>query len=646
MIVLRIIVFYAGLLISVLIPIHVSGQFSYYNYEDTIIIKEVVISRKANITCLPGFKKEIIDTANIRDFSHGTLADLLSGKSLLFVKNYGPGGVATSSFRGIGASHTQVAWNGININSPMLGQSDLTLIPAGFIDDIQISYGGGSMELNSGGLGGIINLETSPEWKKNTLALINSGFGSYGRWNGLISFKTGNTNFQSVTKGFMQYSKNNFRYLNTHLSSEPVWQTRQNSQTRQKGFIQELYFRKKQSVLSARLWYQSASRNIPVPMIVHQMIPGEKQNDESFRTLLNYNYYRGENDYSLVMAFISDRLNYSNPTASIDSKNLASTLTVKTGLKTSIDKRTAIKLYLNEEINIINSNNYSGIKTRNILMLTGSAESYITGRIGAFLLVRGIVKDNDLLNPDFSAGVQLKILSEKDYYLKANVSRNSKMPTLNDMFWMPGGNPDLKNEYGYSTEVGWEMNGKQSSPCKFKADLTLFRNAIRDMIHWHPGEYSYWTADNIRNVNTYGLESSIRLGYTAGKLSARVETEYSYTKAYISDGFSASELANKQLLYVPVNQFTTVIRLDYKRIQSSFLTNFAGKRFITVDNSQYLPAYVVNDLNLGMKMNPGKSSIDINFIIENIFNATYQTIAWYPLPGRSYLIRLIFQITR
>ena len=44
----------------------------------------------------------------------------------------------------------------------MLGQSDLALIPAGLIDDIQINYGGASMPFNSGGIGGIINLETRP----------------------------------------------------------------------------------------------------------------------------------------------------------------------------------------------------------------------------------------------------------------------------------------------------------------------------------------------------------------------------------------------------------------------------------------------------------------------------------------------------
>ena len=110
------------------------------------------------------------------------------------------GGTATPSFRGTGAGHTQIVWNGININHPMLGQSDLSLIPAGLIDDIQIYYGGASMPLNSGGIGGIINLETRPVWKKETMISLNPGIGSFGQYTGLIKVRSGNIKFSDSYK--------------------------------------------------------------------------------------------------------------------------------------------------------------------------------------------------------------------------------------------------------------------------------------------------------------------------------------------------------------------------------------------------------------------------------------------------------------
>lgn len=37
--------------------------------------------------------------------------------------------------------------------------------------------------------------------------------------------------------------------------------------------------------------------------------------------------------------------------------------------------------------------------------------------------------------------------------VKASVSRNYRFPTLNDLYFLPGGNPDLKNEHGFSYDA-------------------------------------------------------------------------------------------------------------------------------------------------------------------------------------------------
>ncbi len=47
------------------------------------------------------------------------------------------------------------------------------------------------------------------------------------------------------------------------------------------------------------------------------------------------------------------------------------------------------------------------------------------------------------------------LLSRKgNVMLKASVSRNHKFPTLNDLYFLPGGNPDLKSEHGWSYDAG------------------------------------------------------------------------------------------------------------------------------------------------------------------------------------------------
>jgi outer membrane cobalamin receptor len=612
---------------------------------DTINIAEVIINGYRPDPGSTGYKKSSIDTTFLNYGSQNSLAEILSLHSPIFIKSYGMGGNAAPSFRGTGAGHTQLAWNDINISHPMLGQSDFALIPAALIDDVQIYYGGASMPLNNGGIGGIINIETRPVWNKETLLTLNPGIGSFGQYTGLVKVRTGTSRFQSVTKAFYQHSENDYPYVNTEISNEPVREKRANSQVSQRGFIQELYFKRVKGEISARIWYESAERNLPSSMLVQQPNLKETQSDESLRTQLKYDLSAGLNKLTFTGAWIMNNMNYSNSLAAIDSRNFAQTFILKTGFERNISNYTNLKVILNDELNYVNSNNYSGYTRRNTVSLTASAETNAGGRVGTMLLLREILDTKNFLIPDFSAAIQFRIADGKDYFLKANLSRNSKIPTMNDMYWSPGGNPDLKNEYAYIYELGFEMKQEVSEPMDLKFNLTAFRNNIHDMILWHPGAFSYWTADNIKSVITSGLESSLSMHYSSGKFNATLTSNYSFTRATTSVSETPNDASiGKQLIYVPEHQGNVSAGASYGIFYASWIFTGTGKRYLTADNSEYLPGYALNNLITGSRINVKGNIIDLNFHADNIFNVNYQTIAYYPLPGRSYSLNLIIQI--
>lgn len=627
----------------VFLSLPVFGQM--YNEIDTIRINEVLIKRNASITGMAGYIESTVDSAVLTNSSNSNLSDVLSENTNIFIKSYGMGGTSTPAFRGTLAGHTLIDWNGININSPMLGQADLSLIPAGLIDDIHIYFGGASMSLNNGGIGGTINLETKPVWTKETLISLNYGEGSFGRYTGLARLKTGNEKFQTVTKGYFQNAENNFRYLNTESGPDPVWQTRTNSQVRQRGFIQEFYVRNSNNNASARIWYQSADRNLPSSLLTPSNT-GERQFDEALRTMLNWDASRGKTDFSFTGAWMLTTLNYFNRLASIDSKNQSQTLTLKGSIERPVSEYLKLKIVLDEEAYLVKSNNYSDNKTRN----TASLSTLIDirkERFGSTILLREILDKNTLLIPDFSVGAQFRLVIEREYYLKASISRNSKIPSMNDIYWVPGGNPGLKNEYAIIYETSYEMNQRISDPLHLKYVLTVFRYNIKDMIQWHQGEFSYWTPDNIENVNSTGGETSLSLNFVKNKLNANMRAGYSFTKS-VSGG---SDIENdntkgKQLMYIPENQAKAFIRVGYKNVYSSWTANFTGKRYIYADNSKYLPGYFVNNVSTGIKFNMKETSINITFNIDNLFNINYQTIAYYPLPGRSFYVKILFQLVK
>lgn len=633
------------LYIALFFTIHLQGQISFPN--DTVFIMEVEIKGKTDGRDYKGFKATHIDSSLIGIYNQRTLADLISENSIIHLKTYGSGGLATPSFRGTGPGHTQITWNKINLNNPMVGQMDLSLIPAGFIDDINIYYGGGSMSISSGGFGGVIDLETNPDWDDQEVLFINPGIGSFGKRSGMVKVTAGTKGFQSVTKAFIRNSDNNFRYLNSVAGESPIWETRENSEVSQKGFIQELYFRNTNSIFSARMWYQSASRNLPVPIVSPTMNPPEKQSDESLRTMLTYGSCKGLNDINLTVAFISDKLDYSNELASVDSRNLTKRIILKSSLERRINKMLKLEFAFDDELDLINTNNYAGSKARNLASGDLTAEAYPVKWMTTRFFFREMIQDNKFLSPDFSASTEIKPFSEKYYYIKASFSKNSKIPTLNDIFWSPGGNPDLDNETGYISEISWEMTSILSGSMQIKNDLSFFRNHISNMIQWRPGESYYWEASNIGNIVTTGLESGIDINYKVQGFNARLNAGYAFTKAAVA-GVSKDNhgLSKNQLVYIPENQINALLRLNWQHFYSAFNSVYTGKRFLTADNSQYLPQYSVSDLTLGTNMNAGNVSFDLGFIIENLFNTSYQNIAYYPMPGRSFLLSIVFQFKK
>src|SRR5210317_1328629 len=98
-----------------------------------------------------GMKQSHVDSTVLQNKAILSLSELLSENTSVFIKNHGRGALATASFRGTSASHTQVTWNGISINSPMTGMTDFSLIPVYVVDEVNLKHGTGSISEMNGG---------------------------------------------------------------------------------------------------------------------------------------------------------------------------------------------------------------------------------------------------------------------------------------------------------------------------------------------------------------------------------------------------------------------------------------------------------------------------------------------------------------
>ena len=126
-----------------------------------IAIREVPVWGRRPMKSI-GVEETKLDSAILKENIALSMADALTFNTPVFVKQYGRATLSTVSFRGTGPSHTQVTWNGMRINNPMLGMTDFSMIPSYFIDDASLLHGTSSVSETGGGLGGLVKLSTAP----------------------------------------------------------------------------------------------------------------------------------------------------------------------------------------------------------------------------------------------------------------------------------------------------------------------------------------------------------------------------------------------------------------------------------------------------------------------------------------------------
>ena len=151
-----------------------------------------------------GNKIEVLDSLLLDSYSSANLADILSNESQVFIKSYGLGSLATTSFRGAGSSHTAILWNGFNIQRPNLGMIDMALVPVTFLNDIQLQYGGNGALWGSGAVGGTIHLNNKAQFDNGFSVMASTSIGSFSDIQEQLNISISKKKFSTSFKVFNQ----------------------------------------------------------------------------------------------------------------------------------------------------------------------------------------------------------------------------------------------------------------------------------------------------------------------------------------------------------------------------------------------------------------------------------------------------------
>ena len=636
-------------------------------------IPEVTIYGKRPMKDI-GVQHTRLDSIVLKENIALSMADVLTFNSSIFVKNYGRATLSTVAFRGTSPSHTQVTWNGMRINNPMLGMTDFSMIPSYFIDDASLLHGTASVNETGGGLGGSVKLSTQPTNAEGFGLQYIQGIGSFKTFDEFLRLTYGDDHWQTSSRFVFSSSPNDFSYRN-HDKKENIYdedmhiigQYYPKEKNRSGAFkdmhiLQEVYYNtRKGDRFGLNAWFIHSNRELPMLTTDYgnETDFENRQRETTFRGILSWDHMRENWKIAAKGGYIHTQMKY-------DYKRDAGNgiLTPMTRSRSKVNTfygQAEGEYYIGKEwlftANVSAHQHFVESRDKNIIRQDGnkavvgykkgrmelsgaaSAKWQPNKRMGMSVVLRE-ERYGENWTPLIPAFFMDAILSKKGNLMaKASVSRNFRFPTLNDLYFLPGGNPDLKRESGWTYDIGLSFAIGKENVYSLSGSLNWFDSHVQDWILWLPTTKGFFSPRNVKDVHAYGVEWQNDWNVAPGKdWQLSLNGTLSWTPS-INEGepiSAADQSVGKQLPYVPEWSSSITGRLAWKRWSLLYKWCYYSERHTMSSNdislTGKLPAYYMNNVTLERGVSLKWAELSLKGAINNLFNEEYLSVLSRPMP--------------
>lgn len=642
-------------------------------------LREIVVWGKRPMKEI-GVQKTAFDSVALKENIALSMADILTFNSSVFVKSYGRATLSTVAFRGTSPSHTQVTWNGMRINNPMLGMTDFSTIPAYFIDNASLLHGTSSVNETGGGLGGLVRLATTPDVGEGINAQYVQGIGSFSTFDEFGRFTYGDDHWSVSTRVVYSSSPNDYKYVNhdkkvniyddDHNIIGQYHPTERNRSGAYKDFhaLQEIYYNtNKGDRFGLNAWFIKSNRELPMLTTDYgdERDFENRQRENTFRGVLSWDHNRSSWKAGAKAGYIHTWMAY-DYRREITEGNWAEMTRSRSKVNTVFGQlegeyTPARRWYFTA--NLSAHQHFVRSEDKNIILQDGDKAivGYDKGRIelsGAFsakwqpvdpIGLSVVLREemfSDRWAPLIPAFFIDGLISRKgNVMVKASVSKNHKFPTLNDLYFLPGGNPDLRSENGWSYDAGasFDTGWTRPFPVSVGGSVTWFDSYIDDWIMWLPTTKGFFSPRNVKKVHAYGIEGKLNLAMEPFKgWVVDLNGSYSWTPS-VNRGEKmspADQSVGKQLPYVPKHSASLTGRLTWRSWGFLYKWAYYSERFTMSSNDYtltgHLPRYFMSNISLEKGLSFKPVDLQLKFAVNNLFNEDYLSVLSRPMPGINF----------
>ena len=595
------------------------------------------------------------------------MGDALKRFAGVQVKDYGGvGGMKTVNIRGLGAGHTGVVYDGVQVGDCQSGQVDLSRFTLDNISLISLQIGQDDniyQSAKSYASAGMINISTlqgytdrnSESTRKKTELSTTIRTGSYGLFSPSLLFhqqfsRLGIGAYGSYERADGVYAfklKNGVRTINERRNNSDIETWR--------GEINLDYQLSDKQILKWKTYGFTSHRGLPGAVIYDNTYSAERLVDKNVFTQLFY-----ENQFSQrIKLKAAAKWNYSwsrysdipasgykEDTYRQNETYLTATLWTNPlqGLNLSFAQDYAhnhLSMTLPKAAN----------PTRNSLW-TALAANYQIGAfsVNASLLATNIyesVKQGNAsngfhrLSPAFS--MQWRCL--QDFRLRFGYKDIFRTPTLNELYYTGIGNRHLNPEKSRMWNLGTTYSHTFNRTLQLSLTADGYFGNVTDKIIAVPKMF-YWQMMNAGKVRQLGLDVSANIEKRWGNdWSVSATGSYSYLSA--TDRTDPSELSyGDQIAYTPHHSGSANILIHSPWLDFGYNVLLMGERYTLGYNIPHnrMSAFTDHSITLSREFNINKQQLRVQLDVRNLGNKNYEVVRFYPMPGTNWRLSVSWEL--
>jgi vitamin B12 transporter len=543
----------------------------------------------------------------------------------VYFKSYGgPAGLSSISLDGAPASHTNITYAGFDLTNAQNGQVDISQIPTPLIRTIIYSPLIDSDNPEIGGSEGVIAI--NPGWSNSGISLSTGSYGHYAM--------TGNLDYQlhkvhsNIILG-KRHDNGNYPVRNPITNQQII---RSNN-----AFDQRFLNSTLTTCLSTRIFlkllYLISDQERGIAGLVWSPTLQSQRADriQILGTKLGWTQRFGFGSAQLL--FRQSNEHYLDPTKSIDSRHTNQTYQLMAKQQVQLTADLTSLFYLDLKYDYINST-ATGIHRRLSSRSVASLNYQFLRYFSLFPTVTFNYSPDNYANADYNLRLQLQGLQKQDYFY-LETGKFYRFPSFNDLYWQPGGNPDLLPENTRKISFG----GRILLLRELTLNSVVYYKQSQNLILWMPLQ-SYWQPKNIRQAIRNGLK--LILTWQSSRLPIFMTGHYDYN---YSEDQTPGDYYGKALRYAPQNMASFLLSWQPARFSLSYQINHTGRRIAGYDWPEdiYLKAYTEMSLSASYTFMNHYGKYVLIGAIQNLTDTRYETLLGYPEPGRSFRLTLQYK---